>query len=78
MELEFVHPNGPNGYVGVMSLVKRAPDAGAADSGGGGQEGQPPLLAKSRRGKTVHLPRHLTHSAGWVSYNWVFFNTKND
>ena len=42
---------------------------GVADSGG--QEGQP---AKSRKGKTISLPLHLTHSAGWLSYNWVFLN----
>ena len=46
--------------------------AGVADSGG--QEGQPPLLAKSRRGKTTSLPLHLTHSAGWLSYNWILLN----
>ena len=41
---------------------------------GGGEEGQPPLLAISRRGKTIYLPLHLTHSAGWLGYNWVFLN----
>ena len=48
--------------------------AGAADSGG--QEGQPPLLEKYRRGKTIYLPRgktiylslHLADSAGRLSY----------
>ena len=47
-------------------------DSVAADSGG--QEGQPPLLAKSRRGKTIYLPLLLTHSAGWISYSWFFLN----
>ena len=35
--------------------------------GGGGQEGQPPLLGKSRRSKTIYLPL-LANSAGWLSY----------
>ena len=35
---------------------------GAADSGG--QEGQPPLLTKSRSGKTIFLPLDLADSAG--------------
>ena len=44
--------------------------------GFGGQKGQPgKILAKSRRGKTASLPLHLTHSAGWLSYNWVFIST---
>ena len=50
----------------VSLPVKRTAVAEAADSGG--QEGQPPLLAMSRRGKTIYLPLHLTHSAGWLSY----------
>ena len=44
----------------VASMV--LPVTRAADSGG--QEGQPPLLAKSRRSKTIYLPLLLTHSAG--------------
>ena len=46
----------------------------AADSGG--QEGQPSLLAKSRRGKTTSLPLHLADSSGWRSYIWVFVTSE--
>ena len=45
-------------------------EAGAADSGGGGQEGQPPLLEKSRRGKTIFLPLHLADLARRQLANW--------
>ena len=57
-----------------MELIttKYNPNSGAADSRS--QEGQPPILAKSRRGKTISLPLHLTHYAGWRSYNWVLLN----
>ena len=45
--------------------------AGAADSGGGGgQEGQSPLLEKSRRGKTIFLPLHLADLARRQLTNW--------
>ena len=40
----------------------------AADSGG--QEGQPPLLEKSRRGKTIFLPLHLADLARGQLANW--------
>ena len=36
--------------------------SGAADSGG--REGQPPLLTKSRKDKTIFLHLHLTDFAG--------------
>ena len=51
--------------IGMHSSLLQVP-AGAADSGG--QEGQPPLLAKSRRGKTISLLLHLADSAGWLCY----------
>ena len=44
------------------SILVYITQSGAADSGG--QEGQPPLLTQSRRGKTIFLPLHLADFAG--------------
>ena len=59
-------------------VLSRRMGAGAADSGG--QEGQPPLLEKSRRGKTIFLTllladltRRLLANWSLQIENWVFF-----
>ena len=43
---------------------------GGGFGGGGGQEGQSPLLEKSRRGKTISLPLHLADLARRQLTNW--------
>ena len=61
----FRYSSGLNVYLG------RSPPylMGLSGGGFGGSGG-----AKSRRGKTIYLPLLLTHSAGWISYSWVFLN----
>ena len=63
-------PAPPQEYVSVNIwtiywVAARAERSRPVMGGGfGGSGGQPPLLAKSRRGKTTSLPLHLADSAG--------------
>ena len=68
------------GHKGQMSWYRVKSMFLTRGGGFGGQEGQPPLLEKSRRGKTIFLPLHLADLArrqlancSLQIENWVLF-----